>query len=199
MRGKRCVSHWAHIVTHVLIFCVQIFCRETVRDHTKLLSFEFILNTRVSPCFLSHELLLQGFCQSWHPPTLTVVSNCWEYFLLAATVAKSLQSCPTLFEPIDGSPPGSAVPGIPQARLLEWVAISFSSEWKWKVKVKMLSRVQLFETPWTVVYQAPPSMGFSRQEYWIFQARFSRKKNFQALFQAIAIAFSNFPLELPAI
>ena len=80
--------------------------------------------------------------------------------------AKSLQSCPTLCNPIDGSPPGSAIPGILQARTLEWVAISFSSAWKWKVKVKSLSRVWLFETPWTAAYQAPPSIGFSRQEYW---------------------------------
>ena len=58
------------------------------------------------------------------------------------------------------------VPGILQARILEWVAISFSSAWKWKVKVKSLSRVRLFATPWTVVYHAPPSMGFPRQEYW---------------------------------
>ena len=79
---------------------------------------------------------------------------------------KSLQSCPTLCGPIDGSPPGSPVPGILQARTLEWVAISFSNAWKWQVKVKSLSRVQLFATPWTGAYQAPPSMGFSRQEYW---------------------------------
>ena len=80
--------------------------------------------------------------------------------------AKSLQSCPTLCDPIDGSPPGSPVPGILQARTLESVAISFSNAWKWKVKVKLLSRVPLFVTPWTAAYQAPPSMGFSRQEYW---------------------------------
>ena len=78
----------------------------------------------------------------------------------AAAAAKSLQSCPTLCDPIDGSPPGSLVPGILQARTLEWVA------WKWKAKVKSLSRVWLFATPWTTAYQAPPSMGFSRQEYW---------------------------------
>ena len=84
----------------------------------------------------------------------------------AAAAAKSLQSSPTLCDPIDCSPPGSAVPGILQARTLEWVAISFSNAWKWKVKVKSLSRVQLLATPWTVAYQAPPSMGFSRQEYW---------------------------------
>ena len=84
----------------------------------------------------------------------------------AAAAAKSLQSCPTLCDPIDGSSPGSPVPGILQARTLEWVAISFSNAWKWKVKVKSLSRVRLFLTPWTAAHQAPPSMGFSRQEYW---------------------------------
>ena len=76
------------------------------------------------------------------------------------------QSCPTLCDPIDNSPPGSPVPGILQARTLEWVAISFSNEWKWKVKVKALSRVRLLVTPWTAAYQAPPSMRFARQEYW---------------------------------
>ena len=84
----------------------------------------------------------------------------------AAAAAKSLQSCPTLCDPIDGSPPGSAIPGILQARTLGWVAISFSSPWKWKVKVKLLSRVLLLATPWTAAYQAPLSMGLSRQEYW---------------------------------
>ena len=82
------------------------------------------------------------------------------------SAAKSLQSCPTLRDPIDGSPPGSPVPGILQARTLEWVAISFSSAWKWKLKMKSLSRVWLFATPWTAAYQTPPSMGFSSQEYW---------------------------------
>ena len=84
----------------------------------------------------------------------------------AAAAAKSLQSCPTLYDPIDGSPPGSTVPGILQARTLEWVAISFSNAWKWKVKVKLLSRVRLWTTPWTAAYQDPLSMGLSRQEYW---------------------------------
>ena len=86
----------------------------------------------------------------------------------AAAAAKLLQSCLTLCDPIDGSPPGSPVPGILQARArtLEWVAISFSNAWKWKVKVKSLSRVWLLVTPCTAAYQAPPSMGFSRQEYW---------------------------------
>ena len=84
----------------------------------------------------------------------------------AAADAKSLQSCPTLCDPIDSSPPGSPVPGIIQARTLKWVAISFSNAWEWKVKVKLLSRVRLLATPWTAVYQAPLFMGFSRQEYW---------------------------------
>ena len=84
----------------------------------------------------------------------------------AAAATKSLQSCPTLCDRIDGSPPDSPVPGILQARTLEWVAISFPNAWKWKVIVKSLSRVRLFVTPWTAAYQAPPSMGFSRQEYW---------------------------------
>ena len=85
---------------------------------------------------------------------------------LKAAAAKSLQSCPTLCDPIDGSPPGSPVPGVLQARTPEWVATSFSNAWKWKVKVKPLSPVRLLATPWTAAYQAPPSMEFSRQEYW---------------------------------
>ena len=86
--------------------------------------------------------------------------------LSAAAAAKSLQSCLTLCNPIDGSPPGTPVPGILMARTLEWVAISFSNAWKWKVKVKSLSLVQLLATWWTAAHQAPPPVGFSRQEYW---------------------------------
>ena len=86
--------------------------------------------------------------------------------MTAAAAAKSLQSCPTLCDPTDGSPPGSPIPGILQTRTLEWVAISFSNAWKWKVKVKSLSCVRLLATPWTAAHQGPPSMGFSRQEYW---------------------------------
>ena len=89
------------------------------------------------------------------------------YFALCyCCSAKSLQSCPTLCDPTDSSPPGSAFPGILQARTLEWVAISFSNAWKWKVKVKSLSCSRLLATPWTAAYQAPLSMGFSWQEYW---------------------------------
>ena len=89
-----------------------------------------------------------------------------QYWLAATAAATSLQSCLTLCDPIDGSPLDSSVPGILQARILEWVAISFSNAWKWKGKVKLLSCVRLLATPWTAAYQAPPSMGSSRQEYW---------------------------------
>ena len=97
---------------------------------------------------------------------LTPGSQVFGLKLGCIALAKLLQSCPTLCDPIDGSPPGSPIPGILQARTLEWVAISFSNAWKWKVKVKSLSRVRLLATLWTAAYQAPPSMGFSRQEYW---------------------------------
>ena len=89
-----------------------------------------------------------------------------EHTAAAAAAAKSLQLCPTLCDPIDGSPSGSPIPGILQVRTLEWVAISFSNAWKWKLKVKLLSHVRLFAAPWTAAYQAPLPMGFSRQEYW---------------------------------
>ena len=93
-------------------------------------------------------------------------SQGFDQYIYIAAAAKSLQSCPTLCDPRHDSPPGSPIPGILQARTLEWVVISFSNAWKWKVKVKSLSRVRLLATPWTAAYQAPPSMGFSRQVYW---------------------------------
>ena len=92
--------------------------------------------------------------------------HCFSSRSSAAAAAKSLQSCQTLCEPIDSSPLGSPVPGILQARTLEWVAISVSNAWKWKVRVRSLSHVWLLATPWTAAYQAPPPMGFSRQEFW---------------------------------
>ena len=114
------------------------------------------------PCLSSGDLpdlgiksgspALQAYFLQSEPPGKT--NKC------VAAAAKSLQSCPTLCDPIDGSPPGSPVPGILQARTLEWVAISFSSVWKWKVKGKSLSRVRPSATPWTAAYQAPPSMDF---------------------------------------
>ena len=106
-------------------------------------------------------------CLLWFslwPPSICMIDSAAA--AAAAAAAKSLQLCPTLCDPIDGSPTGSPVPGMLQARTLEWVAISFSNAWKWKVKGKLLSCVWLFTTPRTAAYQAPPSMGFSRQEYW---------------------------------
>ena len=117
----------------------------------------------VSSAYLRLSIFLLAIlipaCASSSPAFLTMYSA-------SVAAAKSLQSCPTLCDPIDGSPPGSPVPEILKARTLEWVAIYFSNAWKWKVKVKLLSRVQLLATPRTVAHQAPPSMGFSRQEYW---------------------------------
>ena len=101
------------------------------------------------------------------PHHLTLLLLLLSHFI-AAAAAKSLQLCPTLCDPRDGSPPGSPIPGILQARTLEWVAISFSNAGKWKVKGKSLSRVWLFATPWTAAHLAPPSMGFSRQDHLTF-------------------------------
>ena len=98
------------------------------------------------PWYLSS--LLPGILSKLTPPAAA-----------AAAAAKSLQSCPTLCDPIDESPPASPVPEILQARTLEWVAISFSNAWKWKVKVKSLSCVRLLATPWTAAYHAPPTHG----------------------------------------
>ena len=108
----------------------------------------------------------------WDSPGKNTGMGC--HFLLqckkvtrSPLAVKPLQSCPTLCDPIDGSPPSFPVHGIFQARTLEWAAISFSNAWKWKVKVKSLSRVcPTLAIPWTVVHQAPPSTGFSRQKYW---------------------------------
>ena len=109
------------------------------------------------------------FCNKAMKFTVSTDSSFYQRFFVegkAAATAKPLQSCPTLCNPIDGSPPGSPIPGILQARTLEWVAISFSSAQKWKVKVKLLSHVWRLVTPWPAAYQAPPPMGFSRQGYW---------------------------------
>ena len=128
--------------------------------------------------YFQEELILRPYIP--YCITVKIFKYCWKTLFFWAfweasslvpwiqrsAAAKSLQSRPTLCNPIDGSPPGSPVPGILQARTLEWVAISFSNACKWKVKVKSLSRVRLLATPWTAAYQTPPSMGFSRQEYW---------------------------------
>ena len=115
------------------------------------------------PLLLFHSSFFTFFSQL-HASINYFMSLFLELLVIAAT--KLLQWCSTLCDPIDGSPPGSPVPGILQARTLEWVAISFSNAWKWKVTVKALSRVWLLATPWTAAHQAPPYMGFSRQEYW---------------------------------
>ena len=110
---------------------------------------------------LSSPVIFQYDIEMFLKLSTTIIHLC----VSPPAAAKLLQSCPTLCDPIDGSPPGSPVPGILQARTLEWVPISFNA-WKWKVKVKLLSHVRLLATPWTEAHQAPPSMGFSRQEYW---------------------------------
>ena len=108
---------------------------------------------------------------NWLPLTFQVLTwiplsqRVFPQTILSKCKSKSLQLCPTLCDPIDDSPPGTPIPGILQARTLEWVATSFSNAWKWKVKVKLLSRVRLLATPWTATHQAPLSMEFSRQEY----------------------------------
>ena len=111
-------------------------------------------------------MYIRSFCNLFGFLSFSVLyPKCFTYICpAAAAAAKSLQLCLTLCDPIDGSPLGSSVLGILQARTLEWAAISFSNAWKWKVKVKSLSRARLLATPWTGAYQAPPSMGFSWQE-----------------------------------
>ena len=115
-------------------------------------TYPFLFHEKQKAHYIEHKQKL------WNKPVSLV--------LAAAAAAKLLQSCPPLCNPIDGSPLGSSVHRIFQAWVLEWVAISFSSAWKWKVKVKSLSRIRLLATPWTAAYQAPLSIGFSRQEYW---------------------------------
>ena len=116
------------------------------------------------PAPLSMKFFRQEY---WRGSCSSTPRNWAQVFCIAtAAAAKSLQSCPTLCDPTDCSLPGFSIPGILQARTLEWVAISFSNAWKWKVKVKSFSHVWLLGTPWTAAYQAPPSVGFARQEYW---------------------------------
>ena len=170
---------------------ISNFLEEISISHSIVFLYFFALITEegflISPCY-SLELCIPMaisflclylffFAQLFvKPPQTTILPLCisfsWEWSRslspvqchTAAAIAKSLQSCLTLCDPIEGSPPGSPVPGILQARTLEWVVISFNA-WKGKVKVKLLSRVRLLATPWTATYQAPPPMGFSRQKY----------------------------------
>ena len=140
------LGFWSTRHSFYWMFPPQNWPREAAEVHlrTHRISFQSFLS-------------LVGTCSSPHSNSSSAYS---------AAAAKSLQSCPTLCDPRDSSPPGSPIPGILQARTLEWVAISFSNACKWKVKVKSLSRVQLLAMPWTAAHQGPPSMGFSRQEYW---------------------------------
>ena len=112
-----------------------------------------------------HSAALQAVKSSAHvrgdtPTVLSLILVC--FLLLLLSHFSRVRLC----NRIDSSPPGSVIPGILQARTVEWVAISFSNAWKWKVKVKSLSCFWLFKTPWTAAYQVPPSMGFARQAYW---------------------------------
>jgi len=145
-----------HFFVHQFLYKIRGLDRESfkVSSSSKVLRFYFYSKTPVL-IYMETKQMTKIFPH---------ISN--KSVFIHAAAAKSLQSCPTLWNPIDGSPPGPTVPGILQARTLEWVAISFSKAWKWKVKVKSPSRVWLLAAPWTVAYQAPPSMGFSRQEYW---------------------------------
>ena len=153
MESQRVGHNWACTYTHIRTLIYWACIRMHVEKISKSLSLNELLKTET-------DWLKDSFAAK--------VRDSWKGLpaAAAAAVAKSRQLCPTLCNPIDSSPPGSPIPGILQARTLEWVAISFSDTWKWKVKEKSLSRVRLFVTPWTASYQAPPSMGFSRQEYW---------------------------------
>ena len=122
----------------------------------------------VSSSLRAHGLRPTRLLYPCDSPGKNTVVGC--LFLLQCIKVKSesevTQSCPALCEPMDCGPLGSSIHVILQARILQWVAFSFSNAYKWKVKVKSLSPVQLFASPWTAAYQAPLSMWFSRQEYW---------------------------------
>jgi len=119
---------------------------------------------------IKHKNIFSKLLRQWC--LISVVSNnfCTSFLsccINVAAAAKSLQSCLTLCDPIDGRQSTRLPrPWDSPGKNTGVVAISFSSAWKWKVKVKLLSRVQPLAIPWTAAYQAPPSMGFSRQEYW---------------------------------
>ena len=148
-----CGRYWVAYI--VWVVPRQIF---TLTNHT-IIKVIWIDRTKLPPTSNRESRLFQLNVYIIQTKQITTL-------LLLLLLLKSLQSCLTLCEPRDGTPPGSPVPGIPQARTLEWVAISFSNAWKWKVKVKSLSRVRLLATPWTAAFQGPLSLGFSRQEHW---------------------------------
>ena len=168
------------IEKEVIYLCNKYFCRIVKNILYKCFSIRYYMVTlsvveegtlyfRVVYKMSSYATVWIRYQYIWQQEENLEISKKYLFISVkcaAAAAAKSLQSCPTLCDPRDGSPPGSPVPGILQARTLEWVAISFSNAWKWKVKVKSLCRARLLATPWTAAHQAPPSMGFSRQEYW---------------------------------
>ena len=150
--------HTFHSVTSVL----GAACHYTHSCYQELIRKRGLMRDRKTP----HRNPTDKRSLTIPTPSFFLKHICIYYILYIHIYAKSLQLCPTLRDPIDGSPTGFPVPGILQARTLEWVAISFSKAWKWKVKVKSLSRVRLLVTPWTAAYRAPPPIGFSRQKYW---------------------------------
>ena len=184
------LSHWCYLTSAVpFSFCLQSFpgsgsfpvSRLFASDGQSIEASAFgispsneylgLISFRIDWFDLAVQWTLKSLLQ--HHNSKASILWCLAFFMvhlshwyMTTATAKSLQLCPTLCDPIDGSPPGSPIPGILQARILERVAISFSNAWKWKVKVKLLSRVWLLATPWTAAFQAPLSMGFSRQEYW---------------------------------
>ena len=133
-------------------------CPQPQVGHTEP-SWQVSGSWRIGDAWQRHNVYLK------YPPmvSLGLKTTCRNTLLL---LLSHFSWTPTLCDPIDGSPPGSPIPGILQARTLEWIAIFFSNAWKWKVKVKSFSCVWLFTTPWIAAHQAPLSMGFSRQEYW---------------------------------
>ena len=138
---------WRTILLNIQMSILVILCPQISMLGIHIATCFKHLMMCVDGCSLQPFVLKKRKKQFKHPSR-----RYWLY--LHAAAAKSLQSCPTLGDPIDGSPPGSPVPGILQERVLEWVAIAFSNAWKWKVKVKSLSRARLLATPWTAAHQA---------------------------------------------
>ena len=174
LKSSRVFVFWKYFWLHInAAWLVELAFLPLALGHLKSICYESFTPILFCSFFISRWASFSIFflCCSAALFSLSAIFCCLKrsIFLLLenpAAAAKSLQLCMTLCDPTDSSPPGSPVPGILQERTLEWVAISFSNAGKWKVKVKSLSRVQLLATPWTAAYQAPLSMGFSRQEYW---------------------------------
>ena len=162
-----CISHSGHACNFLIPQCMYIVTSER-NNFPKKLSPNFFHKFWCSIVYLNSKLFVRdcsGFfiCIAMFLRNVVCFSILSELLLL---LLLSRFSRVRLCDLTDGSPPGSPVPGILQARTLEWVGISFSNAWKWKVRVRSLSHVRLSATPWTAAHQAPPSMGFSRQEYW---------------------------------